>query len=115
MRRYERHAICQTPGPDDWQIVEIRDDGTRRLVAPDHHALQEYLASGGDLVVCGYCAPDPLPRLTLAEARSQAVAELQREYLQAIGEWDAYGLTSKAEALARWKEAVASRVKELTA
>jgi len=113
-RSYERHATCDRPAKDDWNLVEVRSNGRRRVVSSDHHAYKDYLAKPHAEPVDVLRAPVAKPvRMTRQEAQAQAINAHMGEYFAAIMAWDCWGDTSRDEALSEWRAMVQERIDDL--
>ena len=111
-RSYELRATKKNPGPTDLILVEIR--GAReRVIGPNHHAYQKFIKDGGEADLMDYEAPDLPLTLDRNMARAQAVAEYMGEYHQVLARWDAFGESTKGDALEPWKAKVEARALEL--
>ncbi len=110
MHTYE-HQL--TGVKDAFIVIQVREDGRRRQVSTEHHAYLRWLAEGGEPPEIDLPAPPAQVELTEAEAEDRAVQEFLGEYMAALSRWDAFGHTTKTEALAPWRARVASRVDEL--
>lgn len=110
MQTYERRPTCQNPGKGDWQIIEVREDGRKRVVDPQHHKYLRHIAAGG-AVTEKVWKPQPAPPiLDQDQARQRALRELMPEYHAAAAfaaGWD------DTRALDAWKVSVQARAKEL--
>jgi hypothetical protein len=109
-RSYEKYL---DPISNEYRFVEVRDNGFRREVALDHHALVEY---DGDIEIVINALEENLHRgenITLEDARSIVLEQHMGEYVAALARWDAFGGMTKADALASWKANVANGVDKL--
>ncbi len=102
MRRYEKHATSDQPGPGDWLIIEIRDDGRVRSVSPEHHSFLAHQAARGAVIEVPFVAPKPV-QLSDEEKDRQVLAPVLQDYLFALARWDLLGHGTKAEAVAAVK------------
>ena len=113
-RSYERHATCDRPAKDDWNLVEVRSNGRRRVVSSDHHAYKDYLAKPHAEPVDVLRSPVPKPvRLTREQAQAQAIAAHKDEYLTIMARYHAFGENTQEEALASWKTKVSATFSKL--